>query len=479
MKTTGKRRFVLLLALAMLPVSAYSEPDTEIESLRAELRALRSDYEARLSELEVRLDAAERQAATQPATTSVAAAEIVQPGIVSPHGQGSNADTVTAGNAFNPQISLILDGNYYHDGADGEGTDLLGNAFQPSQPTSDHEGHEHGGPANGFNLREAELAFSATVDPYFDASTYLSFNDSGGVELEEAWFQTRALPHGLKLKAGRFFSDFGYTNRQHPHQWDFVDQNLPYLNLLGDHGLRDNGLQLTWLPDLPVYTLIGAEVLQGDQERFGSFVEDEELRAELDLSARKNGPRLVSTFIKLGPDLGYDHALQLGASYAHNHQHQEAELAAEGNADLWGMDLVYKYDNPARWGHRDLTLQAEYLWTRKDLVVKSGDAQGSEIDLTTDGYYLQGVYGIAPRWQMGLRYDALGTTNQIRGAAQLDFDESDRWTFVVTWVPSEFSLFRFQYASNDILVQPGERETFDTFWLQFLLSLGTHGQHRF
>ena len=470
-----KSCYALLLALATLPVPAISESVSEIESLRAELEALRTDYEARLSQLEARLNAAEDLAAIQPATDPVAGATAP----VAPRGQGATADTITAGNAFNPQISLILDGNYYHDGIGGGGSSLVGEAFQPSRPSHEHDEHGHSTQANGFNFREAELTFSATVDPYFDAGAYFAFNDSGGVEIEEAWFQTRALPHGLKLKAGRFFSDFGYVNRQHPHQWDFVDQNLPYLNLLGDHGLRDTGLQLTWLPDLPVYTLIGAEVLQGDQERFGSFVTDDEHRADLGLHDRKDGPRLISTFIKLGPDLGYDHALQLGASYAHNRQHQEDALAAEGDSDLWGLDLVYKYDNPAGWGHRDLKLQAEYLWTGKDLVVKSGGAAGSPLDLSTDGYYLQGVYGVAPRWQMGLRYDALGTTNKIRGAARMDFDESDRWTLVLTWVPSEFSLFRLQYASSDILVEPGEHEKFDAFWLQFLLSLGTHGQHKF
>jgi hypothetical protein len=472
MKTTCH---ALLLALAALPVPAISESVSEIESLRAELETLRTDYEARLSELEARLYAAEREAAAPSTPESVV---VNQPGSVVPRGQGTTADTVTAGNAFNPQISLILDGNYYHDGIGGDGSSLVGEAFQPSRSSHEHDDHDHSAQANGFNFREAELAFGATVDPYFDAGAYFSFYD-GGVEIEEAWFQTRTLPHGLKLKGGRFFSDFGYINRQHPHQWDFVDQNLPYLNLLGDHGLQDNGLQLTWLPDLPVYTLVGAEVLQGDQERFGSFVSDDEHRAELGFDDQEDGPRLISTFIRFGPDLGYDHALQLGASYAHHRQHQEEALAAEGDADLWGFDLVYKYDNPAQWGHRDLKLQAEYLWTGKDLVVKSGDAAGSPLDLTTDGYYLQGVYGVAPRWQMGLRYDALGPTNQIRGAARMNFDESDRWTFVLTWVPSEFSLFRFQYANSDILVEPGEREKFDTFWLQFLLSLGTHGQHRF
>jgi hypothetical protein len=36
-----------------------------------------------------------------------------------------------------------------------------------------------------------------------------------------------------------------------------------------------------------------------------------------------------------------------------------------------------------------------------------------------------------------------------------------------------------QYSNSDILNEAGTRETFNTLWLQFLMSLGTHGAHRF
>ena len=114
------------------------------------------------------------------------------------------------------------------------GATLVGEAFQPSGGAHghDHDGEEHGHAhaltSNGFNFREAEIAFSATVDPYFDASLYLAIDGDGNVDLEEGYFQTRNLPYGLKVKGGKFLSDFGYINKQHPHQWDFVDQNLAY-----------------------------------------------------------------------------------------------------------------------------------------------------------------------------------------------------------------------------------------------------------
>jgi hypothetical protein len=48
------------------------------------------------------------------------------------------------------------------------------------------------------------------------------------------------------MRGGKFLSGIGYLNSQHPHTWDFVDQNLAYGTLLGDHGLMDTGLQLGW-----------------------------------------------------------------------------------------------------------------------------------------------------------------------------------------------------------------------------------------
>lgn len=487
--------FVACLAMLCAPAALATESD-ELAELRLMIDQMRSDYERRIAGLEQRLAEAERRSAEAPRDAESASLRSGP--------ETSRSGTVSAGTAFNPQTSVILNGNYYHDDIGGNGTEVLSEALQPSEGGHAHgeEGHAHGGMSNGFNLREAEIAFSAAVDPYFDAAAYIVVDGGGNVDLEEAWFQTRSLPYGLKLKGGKFFSDFGYVNNQHPHQWDFANQNLAYLNLLGDHGLQDVGMQVSWLPELPLYTLLGVEVLQGDQERFGTVVDDEEEREETGLGRPRSGPNLWTAFVRFSPDLGYSHALRVGASFAHHRQHQEIhshgddhgdvehdedeheegiETGLEGDADLWGVDLVYKYDNPALYGYRDFKLQAEYLRSIKDLRVVGGEEEeiGSQRKLTTDGLYVQGLYGIAPRWQIALRYDVLGLTNEVSGGANEDFDSSDRWTAAVTWVPTEFSLFRLQYEYSDIAVEPGVQEAFNTFWMQFIVSMGSHGAHRF
>jgi hypothetical protein len=474
---------VSLLALSW-PDAAMSAETAEVDELKRMVAELRAEYESKIQELEQRIAQAERAAPGEqaaidrpPPTTAAA--------------------TVAAGSAFNPQISVILNGNYLHDSVDGEGSELLGEAAQPSHAAHAHgeEGHAHGATANGFNFTEAELAFSASVDPYFDAATFMVVTGDGEFELEEAYLQTRSLPYGLKLKAGKFLSDFGYINRQHPHQWEFANQNLPYLNLLGDHGLQDVGVQLNWLPDLPVYTLLGVEALQGEQERFGTLMDEEEEGEATGLGAPKDGPRLWTAYLKVSPDLGYAHTLQVGASYAHSRQHQEIhvhdaddinqeplEEGLEGDAELWGLEAIYKYDSARAYGHGDLKLQAEYLRSTKDLRVRSGEPEeiGTSQELTTDGLYVQGLYGLWPRWQAGLRYDVLGLTNEVSGGAEREeLDESDRWTAVLTWRPTEYSQLRLQFERADIALEDGGSESFNSYWLQFLLSMGAHGAHPF
>ena len=56
-------------------------------------------------------------------------------------------------------------------------------------------------------------------------------------DLEEAWFQTRTLPSGFQMRVGRFGSQIGNLNEQHPHADDFVERPLLYRAFLGGIGL--------------------------------------------------------------------------------------------------------------------------------------------------------------------------------------------------------------------------------------------------
>ncbi|MFZ5757276.1 MAG: hypothetical protein ACOY3X_10255 [Pseudomonadota bacterium] len=428
--------------------------------------------------------------------------------IAQAHAQEATPPPVPA--ITNPRISLILDGVAYADDIGGAGNTLTGEAagiVHSHEHGHDDEGH--GAIEEGFNLREAEVVMSATVDTLFDAYANLAFG-TGDVELEEAWFSTRALPAGWQLKAGKFFSAFGYANSKHPHSRDFADQDLAYLSLIGDHGLNDTGVQLTWSPATDSFLQIGVEALQGhEQEKFGTAIDLDDIAGELNEldnvtypdtdpealglpGVDRRGPQIHTAFAKWAPDLGTDHALQLGLSAARHKSHQEAHeegdpvtdiFYTEGEATLLGLEAVYKRTATGRNGDGSLRVSAEYLRLETDteILFHTTPAEiGESVTGEQDALYVQGIYGFAPRWEAGLRYDATGMTSRVsEGGTTTGLADSSRLAAVLTFRPSEYSCLRLQAAHADIADDSGGSEAFTQVMLQYSLSLGAHGAHAF
>jgi hypothetical protein len=221
----------------------------------------------------------------------------------------------TLPNAFNPEISAIVDTFYRVSDSDEPlahlKEEILGFG---SAHGGDEHGHDHHGVEEGFNLRHLELQFSAAVDPYFKASAIAAI-DLDGAEMEVAEIETTGLPGGLTVKAGKFYSGIGYINAQHAHSWDFTDQPLIYELALGTHGLNDRGAQVSWLTPAPFYLLAGVEALQGNNEALFAYHGDGDLPAH-------DGPRVFTGWLKAAPSLPGAHALQVGLSVGTG-KHQE------------------------------------------------------------------------------------------------------------------------------------------------------------
>src|SRR6185295_16215353 len=113
-----------------------------------------------------------------------------------------------------------------------------------------------------FGLGETELTFSASIDPYFRGVAIAALSPDNSVEVEEAYFQTLALPRGFTLKAGRFLSGIGYQNEIHQHAWDFQDAPLAYKAFLGGRYLHD-GVQMKWVAPTVLFVELGGELGNG------------------------------------------------------------------------------------------------------------------------------------------------------------------------------------------------------------------------
>lgn len=406
---------------------------------------------------------------------------------------------VLTGTNFNPAISVIPDFVYGNFSRESDAPAGFGH--------SGHD-HEHGGEHNhgveeGFQLREAELALSGSVDPYMELMVTAGIGEDS-IELEEAYATTTALPAGFRIKAGKFLSDVTYINGKHIHDWDFVDQPWMREFLFSDHGLNEKGVQLSWVAPTTTYTRLGVEALEGETGGIANYETDEGLGLD-----ESPGPRLFTAFASIAPDLGYNHALQFGLSggfteeFRQIEEHDSEAEALQGKTWFAGVDTVYKYDGQGPSGEGDLTLQAEYLVRARDLQLQAFEphddhfhAQGAPVTLRPrqDGAYVQGVYGFAPRWDAGLRMDALGMTNKVfEGSERVDADSSYRYSGQVSFAPSEFSRLRAQLSFVDAASAQGHDEGHDhghahsnghageswQFMLQYNLSLGAHGAHSF
>jgi hypothetical protein len=396
--------------------------------------------------------------------------------------------------SLNPDVSVIVDTFFHADNSKEGISHVTGKMAGFGHAHAEGEEHHHG-VEDGFNLRHLELQFTADVDPYFKGSAIAAV-DLEGAEMEEAVIETTSLPWGFKLKGGKFFSDFGYINAQHSHQWDFADRPLIHQLTLGEHGLNDKGLQLSWLAPTPFYLLAGVEVFQGENENMFAH------HGEAPLSAH-DGPRVGVGWVKFGPNLPGRHGLQFGL-FGGLGRHQEehdgqtedpigvwtpggdgiADHWLDGESYFWGGDVVYKYDAPLPGGQGDFVWQAEYLARRKDLEMAGNNfAPGlignSRVD-DQDGYYIQAVYGILPRWRAGVRWDQVGLINQseLPDGTREEYGSSYRMGAMLDFTPSEFSRIRLQANHGSFETEEGSVGVSEVF-VQWMISLGAHGAHKF
>ncbi|MFH1024707.1 MAG: TonB-dependent receptor [Planctomycetota bacterium] len=404
--------------------------------------------------------------------------------VVLANGAESPAGAVKGGiQSLNPDISVVVDTYAHTRGGGPTITDVLSDV--QGFGGCHHAGHTHADIENGFGLKHAELWLAATVDPYFKGWLTTGLGPEEGAEVEEAVIQATSLPAGLGLKLGRLKSEFGRINAQHSHAWDFTDGPLVNGLLFGDHGINENGAILSWLAPLPQYLVVGVEGYQGGNGHMFAYSGEGSL-------PRRSGPRLGVGWVKFGPELPGRHSVLFGMSYGRG-THQEAHDGNEdgtedhwldGDSSFWGLDAVYKFNHTAPLGHRDVTIQAEYLARRRDLAVEDHlldpSLIGSHRVDEQDGFYVQGTYGFAPRWRAGMRWDVAGLRNTVGtpDGVFTEYPAARRESVMVDFTPTEFSRLRVEVSHGRYPLDTGRESVYEA-WLQCVVSIGAHGAHSY
>jgi hypothetical protein len=439
----------MALAVAMVPAQAQ---ESESSKMREELKQLQQRMQAlekKLQETEVAATQAAPQAPGQPASES----------------------------AMNPAVSAILNGVYGNLRRDPNSYRL--NGFVPTMG-------DVGPGKRGLSLGESELAITSNIDHLFRGTLITAISpDNDTIGVEEGYIQTIGLSNGFTIKAGRFFSGVGYQNQIHAHAWDFTDAPLASKVFLGTQ-LNEDGIQFKWVAPSTLYWDLGIELGRGRAFPAGPAG-----------GRNKNGFGSGNLFTHLGGDIGESTAWQTGVSYLttspQDRTYSDADAAGAlvtnsftGRSRLVVLDGVLKWAPEGNATDKSFKLQGEYFRRNEDGALTFNGTLSDSYRSRQSGWYLQGVYQFMPAWRVGYRYDKLdsGTTTlgliDSGALTAADFPilgayNPKRNTVMVDWSPSEFSRVRLQFARD--YARMGEPD--NQIFLQYIVSLGAHGAHKF
>jgi hypothetical protein len=438
-----------LAAAALLAASgaAQAAGDADLAAIRAQIDEMKKSYEQRIASLEKKLAQAEVRGEQQAAT---------------PAPEAPQAAPASSASAFNPEVSLILQGQYRQQ-KDVAGRGITG--FVPSGALANKR---------GFSVDETELMLAANIDPFWRGQAVIAMAD-GQANIEEAWVQSLAIGNGIGLKAGRFRSGIGYLNEQHPHQHDFNDVPLMYQAMFEEGAYVQDGVQLKWLAPAPLFVEFGAEFGRG-----ASFPGTDR---------NKNGSGGGAAYVHVGDDLGVANSWRAGLSVLRTAAKARAadfsDLAGAtvtgaftGDSTTFLADFVWKWAPNGNASYQNFKFQSEYFQRRENGNLDAG-AGADDYRTRQSGWYAQGVYQFTPNWRGGLRYEQLdsGTRDFGANAANLLVESyrPKRASVMVDYSWSEFSRLRLQFAQDKAMAGLTDNQVS----LQYVMSLGAHGAHKF
>ncbi|MEO6228005.1 MAG: hypothetical protein ABIO61_09170 [Thermomonas sp.] len=455
-----------LLTLALLSVmsapalAAPQQSDHDrIATLEAQLRALQAEIQAMKTATPAPVAATATPNATEDidalaadAPDSATAVADGNMGVAASNtGSGSGSSGGSNPNAFNPAISIILNGSYSHHSLDRDsytraGFPLVGEA---------------GPGSNGFSLGESELAFATNIDDKFYGQVTLAIGSDDGQDhlgVEEAFIDTTSLPGGLSVRAGRFFSNLGYLNSHHTHTDNFFDRPLAYQAFLGGQ-YDDDGVQLRWLAPTSMFVEVGGEIFRG--QSFPSA------------GSQHGGLGTRTLFAHTGGNVGKDSEWLAGVSTLRT-KAAGAEDGFSGDVRLYVADGTWKWAPQGNFKDGGITLRGEYMLENRDgIYIDPADPLGSALwSGQRCGGYLESVYRLNRTWDVGYRYDRLWSDSDLPLATGFD---PYRHSAELTWRNSEFSLFRLQIGRD----RPNAAASDNVVTLQYQTSLGAHGAHKF
>ena len=491
--------------------AAAEDPSAELDALREQLRKL----ERRIEDLEAREAKEEKDEAPERASGEAAldaALAEVEPEPTAPDAARPPILSGRFGPAQVRLIDLSLDALV-----------AVGGSTEDDEELRLLQAGGHDPRNNGFTVQNVELSGTGAVDPYLYGEGHFIFfldpeTSETVVELEEAFFQTLALPYGLQLEGGHFFTEFGRVNPQHPHQWHWQDQPIIHSRVFGPDGMRNPGVRLARLLPLPWFSELHVGVQDATGETMASFLggelghahgeedggeeagvagegaREEEVEGDehafeegiggrpiVDRTVRNPGDLVWLARWANSFDLTEEVSTQLGLSFLTGPN----TTGEDARTRVYGADLVLKY-RPARnfRGWPFFIFESEFIAREFEadelrepddpaVILFPGET------LRDYGFYTQGLLGLTYGWATGLRFESVtGDGESLEGGRAADSFRDDRIRVspLLVWQPTEFSRFRLQYNVDDADHLDGRAHS---VWLGAEFLYGAHPAHSY
>lgn len=335
----------------------------------------------------------------------------------------------------------------------------------------------------GLGLGHSDLLVRGALSPQLSAEAIVGFHTQDGKlenHLENAWLQTRALPAGLQVRAGRFASQVGYLNELHPHTDDFTERPLLHRAFLGGHWY-DDGARLNWTAPTSFYLRFGAEVFSGQK-----WVKE---------TAEGSGSGVTALNVKTGADINANQSWQWGLSHLNNrrealveeHGHtgsEHAHAAAFTGKRMWMSDLVWKWAPDGNNRNQQLRMVWEYAQVSQLNRFADNDKRHSASSLGA-------VWRFNQAWEVGLRNDWLRVNkpelHNDNGTWVHEFPAGKlrENVWMVAYKPTHMQTLRVQLTQQNahgmnesgeaIFANPAKRSV----QLHYVVGFGAHGAHAY
>jgi hypothetical protein len=294
-------------------------------------------------------------------------------------------------------------------------------------------------------------------------------------EIEEAWIESTRLPAGVVARVGRFASQIGYLNAQHPHADDFVERPLLHRAFFGGHW-NDDGVRLNWTAPMPFFLQLGVEAFRGKR-----LVEE---------TAEPTGnPGIATVVAKFGGDIGASHSWLVGVSHIRNRREAATETYEGAHGHQHDHEHDHHHHHGAQFsGRKTWMIDATWKWApggnNRDQQVRAGFEAARVTELnryatSRDRHEAQSIWAVwrfRPDWEAGVRTDRLRV--RMPHGDHFHNGRLREVSAMLVWKPSHMQSLRLQFTRQYDAVgfNAAARRSIQ---LQYVLAFGAHPAHPF